>query len=157
MRNKLWLSVVSLLLGAGSVHAQYVPGYNPFQPAVSPYLNLTRRDIPEYLNYFGTIRPQQQFSSAIQGLQRQQAISAAETQAGFQAIATLPATGHHASFGSHLRFFNTMGAGAGGFGMGGGVMGGGMGMMGGGMMGGMGMMGGGMMGGMGSTPPAGRR
>jgi hypothetical protein len=145
MRNTLWLAVVSVALCAGSVQAQGFPGgYNPAnQPAVSPWLQLNRLGAPASLNYYNLVKPQFQFGSAIQGLENQQALSSAQ-QTSFQNYLTLPATGHQASFNTHLRYYDTAGGG-GGYGMMGGMgMGGMMGGMG---MGGMGM--GGMMGGMG--------
>lgn len=158
MRNVLWLAVVSLGVCTGSVQAQGLPGAAGANPAVSPYLNLLRRDSPEYLNYFGLVRPQLDFSGAIQQLQSGQAATNAQ-QAMFQNLLTLPATGHASSFNSHLRYFNTnSGGGLGGMGFGGGGLPGmgGAGLPGGGGLPGMGGggvpgMGGGGMPGMGAA------
>ena len=41
------------------------------QPAVSPYINLLRRDNPAYLNYYGLVRPEVEFRNSINLLQQQ--------------------------------------------------------------------------------------
>jgi hypothetical protein len=104
MRAK-WFSLLAVgllsLTSAGPVAAQFparpggiVPN-NP--PPFSPSLNLLRTDIPTYLNYYGTVRPENEFRGGIQNLQRQQAQTEDEV-AGANSAANLAATGHGTSF-----------------------------------------------------------
>jgi hypothetical protein len=71
-----------IILGTtvSSVNAQppgIPPGGGPngmnlgLSPAFSPYLNMNRPASNPAINYFGLVRPQQQFASTLQGLQRQ--------------------------------------------------------------------------------------
>jgi hypothetical protein len=47
------------------------PFAGPRQGAFSPYLNLTRQGASPAINYYGLVRPQQQFGAEINQLQRQ--------------------------------------------------------------------------------------
>jgi hypothetical protein len=124
-----------------------MPG--PYQPPVSPYINILRGGAPPAINYFNIVQPQLEFNAAIGQLQTQQNIQG-------QAIATGnlfgTTTGHPVMFGNYSHYYTRQGMGGGlmgGSGMGGMSMGG----IGGMRMGGMGMGGTGMggmgMGGMG--------
>lgn len=47
------------------------PGGGPsVRPPFSPYLNLLRQNSSPAVNYFGLVRPQQQFAGSLQGLQQ---------------------------------------------------------------------------------------
>jgi hypothetical protein len=128
--------------------------FGPYNPPISPYINIIRGGSSPAVNYFNIVQPQMEFNNAIGSLAGQQN---AGTQGG--GTGTAVPTGHPIAFGNFSPYYNPRGAlayyggGFGGGGMGGGMggMGGGMGGMGGGMGGmggGMGGMGGGM-GGMG--------
>jgi hypothetical protein len=144
-----WRSLAAVLVVAAGmssgVHAQMM---GPYQPPISPYININRGGASPAVNYFNIVQPQLQFNEAIGQLEQQQGAlgQAVSNQAGLGA-----ATGHPTSFGNYSHYYRMRsgGMGGGGMGMGGmGGMGGGMGM--GGMGGGMGGMGmGGGMGGMG--------
>src|SRR5437867_501100 len=75
-------------------------------PVLSPYLNLLPRS--PAVNYYGVVRPQQQYNFALNSLEQQVAlnriaITAAENQA-------LPSTGHPIYFLNYQRFFLNTGA-----------------------------------------------
>jgi hypothetical protein len=73
-------------------------------PPYSPYLNLLRRDAPLFQNYYGLVRPELQFRSAVRGLQ-------AQIGSNRQAITNLeqgtevPPTGHRTTFLSYGNYF----------------------------------------------------
>ena len=55
----------------GTASAQVTSPVGPVtQPSFSPYLNLLRRDSPTYLNYYGLVRPQQDFRRSVQTLRQ---------------------------------------------------------------------------------------
>src|SRR5262245_33239269 len=97
MRKALWTLLIGIL--AQQVAIAQPPAPPITQPTVSPYLNLSRRNnnSPAF-NYFGVVRPQLEFRSAIHTLQQQSAnnafnaAQATDTQTGF------PTTGHVAVF-----------------------------------------------------------
>jgi hypothetical protein len=64
------LSTLGLLIAVASATAQPPGGVRTPDP-FSPYLNLTRQGATPAVNYYGLVRPQNQFSNAIQDLQRQ--------------------------------------------------------------------------------------
>jgi hypothetical protein len=77
------------------------PQTSPFsQPAVSPYLNLSRGGNPA-LNYYNLVRPQQETQAAIQHLQQGQLTTTA-AQASTEAVLT---TGHSARFMNYSHYF----------------------------------------------------
>jgi hypothetical protein len=98
-----------LLLGACLARAQgpYVrPQTSPVaRPALSPYLNLLRGGNPA-INYYGLVRPQQEFGSAIQEIQNEMNAPHPLTTAANN-TATLPITGHPTRFFSHQSYFFT--------------------------------------------------
>jgi hypothetical protein len=68
-------------------------------PAVSPFLNLTRRDVDPAINYYGIVRPQVATASALRSLQQQIAPSVLPTTANQPAVdPTLPITGQPTYF-----------------------------------------------------------
>jgi hypothetical protein len=95
MTRWIWLLIAGAGLGsflvAQPVSAQqpgpYVrpqanPG-NPYsQPVFSPYLNLGRNGTNPAIDYYGIVRPQQEFSSSIQQLQSQETANYATLAAG---------------------------------------------------------------------------
>jgi hypothetical protein len=94
---------VGLALAAGTAPAQapvmqrpLPPGYG--SPTVSPYINLLNRNNPQFLNYYGIVRPEVQTQNALQGLQ-QQVGTLEETPALGTGAAVLPTTGHRLAFG----------------------------------------------------------
>jgi hypothetical protein len=103
-----------LFLSAHSSNAHGQPPsrqqINPY-PTVSPYLNLARQRGNPAINYYGLVRPQFAFRSAVQQLQ--QGIQA--NQDAFVDLETastgLPATGLGAGFFTHLRYFQSTGGG----------------------------------------------
>jgi hypothetical protein len=117
-------AAVLLLLTARPTFAQYGPPVGPTppgsRPPYSPYLNLFRQGSPFYQNYYGLVRPQQQFNQQIVGLQNQvnanrQAISSPEDQ---QVNAELRPTGHYFGYFTHQGYFLNNGRGVAGGGTG---------------------------------------
>jgi len=71
-------------------------------PAVSPFLNLNRLGSPAGINYYGLVRPQQDFRnslSALQGQIAEQGVTTGTADAGLSALIT----------GQRARFLNTGG------------------------------------------------
>jgi hypothetical protein len=102
--------------GAGQARAQFGysrPPTSPFnQPAVSPYMNLTRGGSPG-VNYNTLVRPQIDTSRALQQLQSQvsqdqQALMGqlGGAPAGFDASAALPLTGHPVQFMNYAHYYS---------------------------------------------------
>jgi len=102
-------SWIILLVGVGTVGAQgpYVrPQTSPYaRPALSPYLNLLHGGSPA-INYYGLVRPQEEFSTSIQGIQNE--IHATQSElVNASTSAALPVTGHRTQFFSHGGYFFT--------------------------------------------------
>jgi hypothetical protein len=103
MRSRWFYLLAAGLLSltcAAPVAAQFPAppgGIMPSNPAYSPNLNLLRNSIPFYQNYYGTVRPENEFRGNIQNLQRQQTQTEDEVTNGNSA-ANLAATGHGTSF-----------------------------------------------------------
>lgn len=100
-------SVGLILLGVFPILAQgpYVrPQASPAsRPALSPYLNLLRNGSPA-INYYGLVRPQQDFSNSLQEIQNEiHAPPAGPTSAN--GSTSLPTTGHPSRFFSHGSYF----------------------------------------------------
>ncbi|HWG42139.1 MAG TPA: hypothetical protein VN688_05085 [Gemmataceae bacterium] len=175
MRHTWRVSMAILgLLMAGMNSQARAQMAGPYQPPISPYINILRGGAPAAINFFNIVQPQLAFDNAINQLQMQQN-SMGQAMAAGSTLGTT--TGHPVMFGNYSHYYpmqrmnsNMMrmsmgGMGSSGMGMGGmgssgmgmgssgmGSMGmGGMGMGGMGMgsmgMGGMGMGGMGMMGG----------
>ncbi len=97
-------AVCVIVAGAGTAAAQ-PPVVGAPRPAYSPYLNLTRPGGTLAQNYYGLVRPEQQFRQSIQNLQgvasaNQQAIG--DIQAGGTG---LPTTGHPTQFMNYGGYF----------------------------------------------------
>lgn len=110
---------IAVTLGmAGSVSAQGLgrgPALRPLPaPAFSPYLNLLRRETPGYLNYYGLVRPQQDFRQSIVGLRQDVAANQATIQAATGPDGVLiPTTGHRSYFLNTAGYFQSIGGAAG--------------------------------------------
>lgn len=125
MRRLIWSSLVALAAGGAAAQPPAPPpgfGQAP-RPQVSPYLNLLRNGNPGYLNYYGLVRPQQEFQQGIQGLQ--QDVGAVQSALGQpfgadlgQQQPLLPGTGHRSSFLTSSSYFLTFNGRAGGVGVG---------------------------------------
>jgi hypothetical protein len=108
---KLWLLVIALCLMDCTLAAAQPPAKPPFGrppsgPTVSPYLNLTRRGTGNAaINYFGIVRPQQQFYREVRQLEGDLANQQGEIQ-GRGSEPELPTTGHAASFQNYSHFYN---------------------------------------------------
>ncbi len=119
MNRSLWIVSFGVLmtLAGEPASAQTVyqrPQTNPFgQPAFSPYLNLLRRGSAPGINYFGIVRPEQQFNASINSLQRQVATNTSNI-AGEEANNNLPFTGHPTQFMNTSHFFQSQGGVGGG-------------------------------------------
>jgi hypothetical protein len=104
------------------------PGGVPQRPTFSPYLNLLNRGASPALNYYGLVRPQQQFQQQAGQLQQQLNSASADFQslqaqnsllAGTLINSFLPPTGNVATFNNTGNYFNRIGGGPGGVSFGG--------------------------------------
>jgi hypothetical protein len=121
MRRVLPLAIlagVALTVSAPTVRAQFgQPGaYRP--PTVSPYINLLRGDQPQYLNYYGLVRPQLQFQNGIQSLQAQTSLQGNALSSEAALTNGLLLTGHPVYFRNTGVYFARTFTGAGGMGAG---------------------------------------
>ena len=105
-RLAIWFAgaVCVTAAGAGSAFAQPTTPGAP-RPTYSPYLNLARPGGTPALNYYGLVRPEQQFRQSIQNLQgavatNQQAIGDLQT-----GVDGTPATGHPTQFLNYGGYF----------------------------------------------------
>jgi hypothetical protein len=118
------LAALLAALGSGQALAQYPPyggAGNPNSgPSVSPYLLLNRPGNSAGVNYYGLVKPQQDFRNAFRGIQQQ--FGAQQAQQATDPRTGLPNTGHVAMFlntgGYFLNMSPGMGGMAGGFGAG---------------------------------------
>lgn len=78
-------------------------------PTFSPYLNFLRPG-SRTLNYFGLVRPEQEFRQSIGQLQQGLTATNQQLTTGLNATAE-PTTGHTARFMTHYRYFQTNGSG----------------------------------------------
>src|SRR5439155_25802818 len=97
--KQLIVAAIALLgiLGLGTTNPATAQALRPFapgyggNPAISPYLNLLQRGNPA-VNYYGLVRPQQQYNASLNTLEQQvQASRVAQTASE---NANVPATGH---------------------------------------------------------------
>ena len=117
MRHKVLafgaLAVAAACGQVGAVSAQVPSPAGPVtQPSFSPYMNLLRRGNPTYLNYYGLVRPEQDFRRSIQTLQ-QDVNNVYQSQQQPAAQTTLPGTGHRTAFLNTMGYFMTMTGGPG--------------------------------------------
>jgi hypothetical protein len=116
MTRRAWLVAAALgplLWTAGEARAQpQVPGYNPFRPTVSPYINLLRNNnnnsfaFNQGINYFGIVRPEFNIQNSL--LQLDQQVTANQQAIALGDNTPLQATGHPVNFLNHRRYFMTM-------------------------------------------------
>jgi hypothetical protein len=114
-----------------SALAQPLPPSIPQRPTFSPYLNLLRGGNTA-LNYYGIVRPQQQFDQQLGQLQSRLGQAAREFEQLDQQISAgysqfnplLPATGNVATFNNLGGYFDRIGGGGGAAGLGAGGFGG---------------------------------
>ena len=101
------MAIGLLVLSAGPVRGQgpYVrPQTGPLsRPALSPYLNLLRSGSPA-VNYYGLVRPQQEFGNSIQEIQNEMH-APLTAQTSPNSGTNLPITGHPSRFFSHGSYF----------------------------------------------------
>lgn len=109
MARTITASLVGWLVAAAMAPAQtpYTrPQTGPLaRPALSPYLNLFRVGNPA-INYYGLVRPQQEFGTSIQDIQNQMN-APHPAMTGPDGGAALPITGHPSRFFSHQSYFFT--------------------------------------------------
>jgi len=100
--NRGLLTIALLLLTAVEGRAQVLGQPPPSTPTFSPYLNLLRRGNPA-VNYYGLVRPEQQWRNAVGQLQQNvQGLDTAVAEG--QAAGTLT-TGHATQFQNLSHFF----------------------------------------------------
>src|SRR5205823_8814611 len=95
--------------GAASILALVGPAKTQpgsFRPPLSPYLNLLRGGNPA-INYYGLVRPEQQFTRSIEQLQMQG--TAGPVVAPLEGLQTLPYTGHPVRFVNYSHYYNFYG------------------------------------------------
>ncbi|HZY88235.1 MAG TPA: hypothetical protein VFE78_25590 [Gemmataceae bacterium] len=119
-RLAMWAAAVTaaVALSAGPARAQFgyysPPQTSPFPRApISPYLNLARGGNPA-INYYGLVRPQQEFQQSIWGLQRQVSGLGQQALQG-EAARSSETTGHPTRFLNYSHYFMSQGGGAGSF------------------------------------------
>jgi hypothetical protein len=110
MRHLFVAAIASLgVLGFLATDSAKAQALRPFgTPPVSPYINLVRPGINPAVNYYGSVRPQLQYNTAINSLEQQvQASRVAITAAESQGV---PTTGHPIAFLNYRRYFLNTGA-----------------------------------------------
>jgi hypothetical protein len=118
MKRFTWALIGLLASSATPAWAQLGVYQRPFtpRPTFSPYLNLNRAGNPA-VNYYGLVRPQQQFSRDVQTLQAQvegltpSGAALPQTPDGSLVI---PTTGHPVTFFNWSHYYGTPGFRAGG-------------------------------------------
>jgi hypothetical protein len=115
MRSINWVTAVAVLAltatHAQSGRAQGRPAGGVNTPTISPYLNLARPGASPAINYYGLVRPQQDFARSIYGLQLQgqlQQQNLSELQAGGGLVQP---TGHTIDFLNYGGYFLSTGSG----------------------------------------------
>jgi hypothetical protein len=118
MRRKVIASgVLAVAAVCGSVGTVAAQPPSPIgavaQPTFSPYLNLLRRENPTYLNYYGLVRPQQDFRQSLLTLRQDVNTYQSQVQSLSSGQTGLPQTGHRTSFLNTMGYFMTMSGGPG--------------------------------------------
>jgi hypothetical protein len=110
MKRTVWLTVIGLVISVSSVHAQTG---RPFggapNPPYSPYLNLVRPGANPAINYYGLVRPQNDFARSVQSLQGQ--LNSTQQSMADQAGGDGLITGHAIYFMNYGGYFMNTGAG----------------------------------------------
>jgi hypothetical protein len=103
----VWLILLTQISAPVGAQDPYVrPSTSPApRPALSPYLNLLRGGNTA-INYYGLVRPQEEFSSSIREFQ-QQVHTAQGTQMSREGGIALPVTGHPTRFFNYQGYFFT--------------------------------------------------
>ena len=103
------IGLTFMFIEAGNLYAQQPParpiGRPPAGPVVSPYLNLVRRSGSPAINYYGIVRPQQQFYREVQRLEADLSTQRSEVRA-LEEESGLPVTGHAAHFMNYSHFYS---------------------------------------------------
>ena len=110
------VGLMFIALSAGSVSAQPRPPVVNRPPAFSPYLNLLRGGVSPAVNYYGIVRPQQQFRQQAQVLEQQIYQNSMAVQSlGVTGLAQqqpfLATTGHPVAFNNYGGYFNNLSGG----------------------------------------------
>jgi hypothetical protein len=77
-------------------------------PGISPYLNLVRPGASPAINYYGIVRPQLQYNTAINSLEQQ--VAASKVAITAQESLNVPTTGHQVAFLRYQQYFLNVGA-----------------------------------------------
>jgi hypothetical protein len=98
------------LVAAASVAAAQPPAGPVLRPTTSPYLNLLQGNTPAAANYYGVVRPVQEFRR--QNVQFANQLGSLQGQVAQQGVqADLPETGHVAGFMNAGGYFRNQNAG----------------------------------------------
>jgi hypothetical protein len=100
------LPVLACLLASPALPQSAAQGVT--MPGYSPYLNLLRAGAPPGFNYYGLVRPEVQWRTAVGQLQQQTAFNRQEI-ADVEATAAIPPTGVVAGFQTQTVYFNNVG------------------------------------------------
>jgi hypothetical protein len=99
MTSRAWVAVYLVAALGWTAGAQQPRVGPPARPAVSPYLNLLRPGNSPGVNYYGLVRPQNEFRNSLQGLGQQVSANRAMIDdLAEQPDASLPATGHRVTY-----------------------------------------------------------
>lgn len=111
MRSVPWFISLAAIVVVGSVARAQAPvrqfGTAP-TPTLSPYLNLARPG-PIAVNYYGLVRPQQDFARSLQGLQGQVLVQQQLVEDLQTPGPVVVPTGHQVQFLNYNSYFLTLG------------------------------------------------
>src|SRR5262245_7215325 len=95
MKTTMWLAAIAVVASVSNVHAQTTgrPLGGVTNPPYSPYLNLVRPGVNPAINYYGLVRPQNEFARSMQALQGQ-LYSTQQSIADQQTVVGELTTGH---------------------------------------------------------------
>jgi hypothetical protein len=110
MRPPILAAIASVsLLGLLATSPARAQALRPIgSPGISPYLNLIRPGGSPAINYYGLVRPQLAYNTAINSLEQQVALSRVAMTA--QESLAVPTTGHAVSFLNTRGYFLNLGA-----------------------------------------------
>src|SRR5262249_3436964 len=119
MKRILWSGVAAfgwlVGLACGPAAAQpplgRPPTNPPSRPPGSPFTNLFRGGTNPAINYYGLVRPQQEFRSDLTQLQQQRLQAGALLTLPDQGVSTIPTTGHPTRFFNYSHYFLNQGGG----------------------------------------------
>jgi hypothetical protein len=115
MNQPRWMFLLTLIvvagIGPGSALGQLpytAPRTSPLpRPAFSPYLNLLNRNTNPAIQYYGIVRPEEEFTTSIQQLQVQ-GTSLQQSVGNLEANAAIPPTGHRSQFMNYNKYFQNL-------------------------------------------------